>query len=233
MSRTRMAHRFAVVSLGLFVSQPAFAQQSVTLNVGHFAVAGADTRVDHDVILENLGLFAFTLEDFNNAVVGGSWNITLGDYFETSIGLGFYQQTVPSVYADFVDDDGSEIIQDFRLRIVPLSATVRVLPFGNDAAVQPYFGGGLGIYNWRYSEIGEFIDFVDFSVFRDRFVAEGTDAGGIILGGLRVPIGERYAIGGEVQYQRVTGTVGIDRGFLEDEIDLGGLTTQFTFQVRF
>ena len=140
---------------------------------------------------------------------------------------------MPSVYTDFVNVDGTEIFQDFHLRVVPLTLTLRVLPFGRHAAVQPYFGGGLGLFNWRYSEVGEFIDFTTFDVFRDRFVADGTDVGGIILGGVRAPIGSRFAIGGEVRYQQASGHVGIDQGFLNERIDLGGLVTQVTFQVGF
>ena len=232
-----LPRRFAVLMMlmaaSLLWSSPAQAQQSLSLNLGYFAVRGADTRIQDDVLIENLNLFAFDLRDFNNGTVGGEWLVGLGNNFETGVGLGFYQRTVPSIYADFVNDDGTEIFQDFRLRVVPLSVTIRVLPFGRNAAVQPYFGAGIGLFNWRYSEVGEFIDFSDFAVFRDRFVADGTDVGGIVLGGVRAPIGSRYAVGGEVRYQQASGRVGIDQGFLNERIDLGGLATQFTFQVGF
>ncbi len=223
---------------GVLAVQPAFAQQSVTLNAGQFVVKGFDSRIDRDVLLENLNVFAFRLDDFNGAAVGGSWDLALGDQFEVSLGLGYYQRTVPSVYNDYVDLNGSEIEQDFRLRIVPGTAAIRFLPFG-DTTVQPYFGVGVGIYTWRYAEYGKFIDFGDFDrfgtfdTFTDRFVAQGTDAGGILLGGVRFPFGDRYSFGLEVQYHEVGGVVGIDKGFLEDEIDLGGLTSQVTFQVGF
>ena len=84
-----------------------------------------------------------------------------------------------------------------------------------------------------YSEVGEFIDFTTFDIFRERFVASGRDVGGLILGGLRVPFGDRFAVGGEVRYQRASGTVGLDQGFLNERIDLGGIATQFTFQIGF
>ena len=222
-----------LLAAGVLLGSPVHAQQSLSLNLGYFAVRGEDTRIQDDVLIENLNLFAFDLRDFNNGTVGGEWLIGLGNNFETGVGLGFYQRTVPSVYADFVNVDGTEIFQDFRLRVVPLALTLRVLPFGRHAAVQPYFGGGVGMFNWRYSEVGEFIDFTDFGVFRDRFVADGTDVGGIILGGVRAPIGSRLAIGGEVRYQQASGCVGIDQGFLNERIDLGGLATQLTFQVGF
>ncbi len=228
----------AIAAAGVLVAGPALAQHAVTLTAGQFAVRGFDSRIDRDVLLENLNVFAFRLDDFNGGAVGGSWDLDLGNHFEVSLGLGYYQRTVPSVYNDYVDVDGTEITQDFRLRIVPGTATVRFLPFG-DTPVQPYFGGGLGLYAWRYAEFGNFIDFgaVDrfgsFDTFTDRFVAQGTDAGGIVLGGVRFPFGDRYAFGLEVQYHEVSGIVGVDNGFLEEEIDLGGLTSQVTFQVGF
>ena len=209
------------------------AQQSVVLSAGYFAARGEATRVVDDVLVENLSLFAFNIKDFNGGTVGGEWQIGIGDYFDAGFGVGFYQRTVPSVYLDFVDIDGTEIFQEFRLRIVPVTATLKVLPFGRQAAIQPYFGVGVGIFNWQYSEVGEFIDFNNFDIFREQFVADGTDVGGLLLGGVRVPFTDRYAAGVELRYQSATGRVGIDQGFLNERIDLGGLTTQFTFQVGF
>ena len=217
----------------VWASPSAHAQQSLALGVGHFALRGADTRVVDDVLLENLNLFAFDLRDFNNGAVSGEWLIGVGNYFDAGIGVGFYQRTVPSVYLDFVDSDGAEIFQEFKLRVVPLTATIRVLPFGRDKPVQPYFGAGLGAFNWRYSEVGEFIDFDTFDIFRDRFVANGTDVGGIILGGVRFPVGEQFTVGGEVMYQSATGRVGIDQGFLNERIDLGGLSSKFILTIGF
>ena len=233
MSPRRLAVIVTLLTVGVLLDSPVQAQQSLSLNLGHFAVRGEATRIQDDVLIENRNLFAFDIRDFNNGTVGGDWLVGLGNNFETGVGLGFYQRTVPSVYTDFVNVDGTEIFQDFHLRVVPLTLTLRVLPFGRHAAVQPYFGGGLGLFNWRYSEVGEFIDFTTFDVFRDRFVADGTDVGGIILGGVRAPIGSRFAIGGEVRYQQASGHVGIDQGFLNERIDLGGLVTQVTFQVGF
>ncbi len=224
---------YATVLLAcVVISRPVHAQQSLVLNVGHFAVRGIDTRVADDVLLENLNLFAFDISDFNNGTVGAEWLVGLGDHFDVGVGLGFYQRTVLSVYNDFVDFDGTEIEQDFRLRVVPVTATVRVLPFGR-TAVQPYFGVGLGLFNWRYSEVGEFVDFDTFDIFRDRYVAEGNDIGAIILGGVRFPVGDKFSVGGELKYQSSTGTVGIDQGFLNERIDLGGLSTQFTVGFTF
>ena len=57
---------------------------------------------------------------------------------------------MPSVYAASVNANGSEIEQELKLRIVPLTATVRFLPIGH-GSVEPYVGAGIGAFNWRYS----------------------------------------------------------------------------------
>ena len=232
--RPIMLGMLVILLVILVGAAPAHAQQqSVTFNLGYFAVRGEDARISDDVLVENLDLFAFRLGDFNNASAGAEWLTGLGEYLEAGVGLGFYRRTVASTYDDFVDVDGSEIEQDLKLRVIPFTTTIRFLPFGRSAALQPYVGGGLGIYAWRYSEVGDFIDFSDFAVFRDRFVAEGNDVGPVVLAGVRMPFGSRFAVGGELRYQTVQGTVGVENGFLEERIDLGGLTAQATLQVKF
>lgn len=222
----------AALAAVLLAPHAVLAQQSLALNIGHFGVRGADARIDDDVLLENLNLFSFELTELNSITFGGEWLIGLGDHLEAGVGLGFQRGTAPITYIDYINDDGTEILQDFHLQMVPLTGTLRLFPFG-DTAVRPYIGGGIGLFLWRYSEVGEFIDFYDYSVFRDRFVAGGADIGAVVLGGVRVPLGSSLAAGVEVQYQRATGRVGVDEGFLAERIDLGGLTTRFTFQIGF
>ncbi|MDA1093404.1 MAG: hypothetical protein O3A25_09095 [Acidobacteria bacterium] len=206
--------------------------QSVSLNLGYFSLQGQDTR-DFDVLLANKELFAFDLEQFNNASIGAEWQIGIGDFVEAGLGASFYQRTVFSVYNDFVNDDGTEIPQDFKLRVSPVTATARFYPFGLRSPVQPFAGVGVGFFNWRYSEVGEFIDFDTFEVFQDRFVATGNDVGPVYVGGIRVMPSDHFGVGLELRYQDVDGRVGIDQGFLEERIDLGGLTTSFTANFRF
>ena len=231
-ARSPLVLAAAVVAV-LLPSHAAHAQQALAFNVGHFGVRGADARIDDDVLLENRGQFAFDLADLNGVTLGGEWLIGLGDHLEAGVGVGFSQGAAPSTYADYVDDAGYEIVQEFRLRIVPIMATLRLFPFGSDTAVRPYVGGGVGLVNWRYSEVGDFIDFYDFSVFNDRFVATGNSIAAVVLGGIRVPVGSTFAAGLEVQYLRAAGRVGVDQGFLAERVDLGGLSTRFTFQVGF
>jgi len=215
----------------LMLPAPAHAQQAISLSLGGFAVTGEDARVDGDVLFENRDILAFDINDFNTGSVGLDWLVPVGDFLEVGAGVGFTSRTVPSVYDDFVNRDGSEIAQDLKLRIVPMSVTARLLPFGRSRAVQPYVGGGLGIFNYRYSEVGEFVDFTDRSVFNDRFVASGTALGPVALAGIRFPLGDTFSLGGEVRYQKAEADLSED--FLGSKLDLGGFHYLMTVHVKF
>ena len=229
-----------VLVTGLVAPPVASAQQSLNLYVGGFAPRSEDARIGDDVLVQNLvpnrdlDFLSFNINDFNGGTVGGEWLIALGDKFDAGLGLGFYQRTVPTVHAHFVNNDGSEIQANLKLRIVPFTATVRFLPFGHRAAIQPYIGAGAGAFRWLYIETGQFVDFTDpqRTIFRGNFVSSGSASGPVVLGGVRVPIGST-AIGGEIRYQSAHGNLPSDQGFAGSRIDLGGFAYLLTFNIRF
>jgi hypothetical protein len=225
---------FALV-LGLAASPTVSAQQSLNLSVGGFAPRGVDARDPNDVLVNNLdpnrGGLAFDIKDFNTVTFSGEYLVGLGDKFEGGLGVGYLNRSVPSVYADFVNSNGNEIEQDLKLRIIPFEATVRFLPLGHRDAVMPYIGAGVGIFNWRYTETGEFLA-TDNTIFNGTFVGKGTATGPVIVGGLRVPVGS-VDVGGEIRYQSAKGTLPTDQGFSGTTIDLGGLMYSFTVNFRF
>ena len=219
-------------------------RNAIGFNFGYFSLRGLDSRgctncepIDQDVLVADLSQgqysLAFDIKDFNGATFGGEWVTGIGDYLEAGFGVGFYQNTVHSVYAQKIRDDGSEIAQDLKLRIVPLTATVRFLPIGR-RGVTPYVGAGFGAFNWHYSEVGEFI-FQNDVTDNDRFVADGWAAGPVVLGGIRFPVGDVWTVGGEIRWQKAEGKGLIDQNefFLGDKIDLGGWNYNFTMHLRF
>ena len=229
---------------------PASAQvvHSVTLGVGAFlpksCESGAAARLDcrasrgsDDVLVEDLNSLRFDIKDFRGATVFGEWNITFNERVELSLGAGFYRKTVPSVYDCCIDErDNSEIEQDLRLRVIPVSAVVRFLPFGRAGETQWYIGGGVAALNWKYSETGEFVDFDNNGlIFEDRYVGSGTVMAPVALTGVRFPIGgDVYALNFEARYQFGKGnTGGLANGFLAEKINLGGLNVTAGFQIRF
>ena len=244
----RMSGRTVGLVIGaMLMAAPASAQVVQSLNVGGgwFFPRGEDSRAQGDVLVRNLtnggtieGLddsLLFFIDDFRSGQFTGEWNIAFGPRVEVAAGVSYYSDAVPSVYRDLVNEDRTEIAQTLRLRIVPVTAAVRFLPFGRPGNIQPYVGAGVGLFNYRYSESGEFVDPVDLSVFDQRYVATGNTPGALLLGGVRFPIGgDIYGLNVEYRYQFAVGDTGGEaNGFLADKIDLSGGNLTFSFMVRF
>jgi hypothetical protein len=225
------ARSAVVLGAMVLLAVPAAAQQSLNVSLGYFAPKGEDARVRGDVLRANREFLAFDLPDFGGATIGAEWLVPVGRFVEGGFGVSFSRRTVPSVYAGFIDSDGSEIEQDSRLRRVPVDVTARVLPFGRDAPVQPYIGIGATVLPWRYSEFGEFVDFdAGRRIFRGDFVASGTAAGAVVLGGIRFS-GESGSAGFEVRFHKADAA--LDSRFAGSRLDLGGWSYQFTAGLRF
>ena len=230
-----MVHRIvvgALLVLTMVAGLPAgvAAQQSISVQFGGFFPKGEGSRVQGDVLDINREYLLFDFGDFNGFQIGADWSAALGEFLEAGAGFGYYQSTVPTVYAEYINEDGSEIRQDLKLRIMPLTAVVKILPLGSKRAFQPYVGGGLGVYFWRYVETGEFLA-DDGSIFADTFEQSGTSVGPVVVFGARGRVSGSALIGVEGRYQWGSGNLNED--FLGDKIDLGGFTLLATFGYKF
>lgn len=234
-SRALRAAAVGVLTLGwMTVPSPAQADGLFSGTIGYFVPRGADGRATDDVLYQNLDFLAFDIGDFNGATVGGEFLLGVGDFVEVGVGASFYQRTVPSVYADFVDRDGTEIEQDLKLRVSPVSFTARVYPLSRRAPIQPYLGGGVAILAWRYSESGDFVDFNNRNeIFRATYEDTGNQTAPVVFGGLRVPVGDVFLVGGEFRWHGGKATLDASQDFAGRSLDLSGYTTQAVFQFRF
>ncbi len=220
--------------VGFLNTPTASAQQSINFYVGGFVPRSFDARRgDDDVLFENRRFLVFEMEDFRGATAGAEYLVQLGDFFDAGLGVGIYSRTSPAIFERLEHPNGDVIEQDLKLRVVPFTATIRFLPLGHHDAIVPYIGGGVGIYRWRYQEVGDFVDFDDI-IFPDSFVATGSAVGPVVLGGVRFPVGSRGSgFGGEIRYQGGKGDLPIDQGFAGRRIDLGGFNYLFTVNVGF
>ncbi len=233
----------------LLTAAPASAQvvHSLHFGVGGFFPTGFDGRSDEDVLLRNAAgepfvfdptlsdALLFEMKDFRSAYLFGEWNAAVTERVEVGASLGFSRKTVPTIYLDVVDDVTDEDLrQELRLRIIPITALVRFLPFGTPSTIQPYVGGGVSALPFSYSEEGEFVDSFSAEIFNARYRASGMAFGGVLFGGVRIPVnGDVFAVTLELRRQFGRGDLGTDledadeeNDFLADKIDLGG--TQFT-----
>jgi hypothetical protein len=235
------------VLLGFGAAPSASAQQLVNLQIGGFVPVGSQSasstaitgRTDGDVLAANIVPnslggpgYLFNVSDFHGVTFNGEWLFTLIPNVEAGLGIGYYSKSVPSVYAELVNSDGTEIQQDLRMRIAPFTATVRWLPLGGKSTVVPYIGGGLGVFMWKYEESGQFVDFSDNSIFSGTYTGSGATTGPVFLGGIRVPVGT-WGVGGELRYQHAVADLPADQGFAGPKIDLSGWSYLFSINFKF
>jgi hypothetical protein len=232
MRRLMTAGLVVLAVVGVVGARTASAQQQLVISLGGFSPRAEDARSTGDVLVGNRQFLDFNIGDLSGPVVGGEWLVNLGDNFEAGFGASFYQRSAPSEDRLSTFSTGAPILADLKLRIVPLTATVRFLPMGHHGPIQPYIGGGVSVMSWRYSETGDFVANDGVSIIHDSFTGSGTATGPVILGGVRVPVGS-WGIGGELRYQKGDGDLPTNQGFAGPKIDLGGLTYNFTINIRF
>jgi hypothetical protein len=243
-------HLFALAAVSLvagFLTTPsASAQQSVNFFLGGFVPTSADARGDvsggttNDVLVKDQNFLTFRTDRFKGATVGGEYLVALGDFFEAGAGIGYYQKTVAAFDTGHTNlATGGNISADLKLRIVPFTATFRFLPLGHHSGLEPYIGGGIGVFGYHYSESGQFVDYTppiprNPAIFNQTFSGSGTATGPVVVGGVRVPVGP-LAPGFEMRWQSAKGNLSTDptTGFNSPKIDLGGISYLFTFAIRF
>ena len=234
----RLTTSFALLlAFALFAPKSASAQQQVNFFLGGFTPRSLDSRPSDDVLVQDSVVLAtfdqshgINVSEFNGFTFGGEWLVPIGPMFEGSLGIGYYGKTVSTSYSDFTDQSGNEIAQDLHLRIVPFTATFRFLPLGR-RGIAPYIGGGVGVFGYRYTETGRFVDFTDNSIYNANFEGSGSATGPVILGGVRVPLGS-MSIGGEIRYQNAKGDLSA-QDFLGSKIDLTGFNYLVTVGFKF
>ncbi len=233
----RIAVLVLVVLALVATSVPAVAQQSLSFNIGYFALRAEGSRVAGDTVTANLYAdppfaLGYWVSDFNNITVGAEWLIPLGNFLEVGTGVNYFSATIPSYYSELTNDNGSDITQSLKLRTVPVTGTLRLIMTGRRAAVQPYVGAGVAVVPWEYSEAGDFVDpYLD--IFRWEYKDSGTAVGAVIFAGLRVALNRKVALGGEFRYLMVDAPLDQNVGFQGTRLDLGGMTYQGSVIFRF
>jgi hypothetical protein len=228
----------AVLAAALLAPATASAQQQINFFLGGFTPRGLDGRGSDDVLVQDSVILStldqaagINVSQFNGFTFGGEYVVGLGPIFEASAGIGYYAKTVTTSYSNFTDQNGAEIAQDLRLRIVPFTATIRWLPIGRRAGIVPYVGGGVGVFGYRYSETGRFVDATDNSIYSANYVGTGNATGPVVVGGVRFSIGPAV-VGGEIKYQNAKGDLST-QDFLAPKIDLTGFNYLVTLGFKF
>lgn len=183
-------------------------------------------------------LFAFvqdqlTVErqDFNAPAISLDIDLRVAPRVDVVAGFEFSGSSKRSEYRELVDNLRLPINQTTRLREMNLSGGVKfaLMPRGREisshawipSAVTPYVGAGGGALWYEFRQTGDFVDFVDLSVFPDTFRSRGWTPSAHVFGGVDLKAWRRIYFSGEARYVWSHATLGEDfSGF--DPIDLTG-----------
>ena len=80
-------------------------------------------------------ILAFEVTTSATVTFGGEYLYAINDFLEAGVGVGYYQKTVHSVYANFVEHERLRDPAGPQTADVPFTATVRFLPVGRTGPV--------------------------------------------------------------------------------------------------
>jgi hypothetical protein len=181
-------------------------------------------------------------KDFNTPMIGIDGAITVAPRLDVMVGAEFGQATKDSEYRDFVDNRLLPINQSTTLRQNNVSGSIRfnLLPRGQSVSrfawiprsVTPFVGAGGGAVWYRFEQIGDFVDFVDHSVFTDHFVSSGFTPSAHIFGGTDLHLYRILFLTVEGRYVWANAKLGND--FVDfDPIDLAGFRLSTGIHIMF
>jgi hypothetical protein len=190
-----------------------------------FARAGSDL---FDFVEDQLTI---ERKDWNGPAFGMDVGIVLTPRVDIVGGFDLGQAGVQSEYRRFEDTAGLPITQETRLKQRHIFGSVRfnVLPAGQPVSrfawvprtVTPYVGAGAGALWYEFEQFGDFVDFVDLSVFTDRFSSSGFTPSMHVFGGADVNVYRALFVTVEGKYVWADAT--LDSDFIDFEpIDLAG-----------
>lgn len=167
-------------------------------------------RAESDIFDFVTGQLTLDRSDFDAPTFGADVDVALNRRASLVFGFDFSSASQRSEYRDFVDNERLSINQTTRLREVNLSAGFKLAltPRGREigsrvwipAAVTPYVGAGAGALHYEFEQQGDFIDFVDFSVFPDTFRSSGWAPSVHVLAGVDVKAWKRLYVTAEARY---------------------------------
>jgi len=190
-----------------------------------FARSGSDW---YDFVTDQLTL---KNGDFNRPDVGLQGSFTLTPRLDLLIGWDYGQTTTSSEYRRLVDNNRLPIEQTTVLRDSSLSFGVKyaLTERGRQISrfawvprsIVPFVGGGAGATWFQVRQNGDFVDYVDYSVFSDVFEAKGWAPSAHVSGGVDVRLLRRLFLTLDGRYVWAKGNLG--RTWVDfDPIDLSG-----------
>jgi len=182
-------------------------------------------------------------KDFNAPAIGMDVEFWLTPRASIVGGFDWSQASKDSEYRDFVDNRRQPIQQTTRLREGSVTGGVRYALRDRGRAVStlawiptrivPYVGGGGGFLWYNLEQYGDFVDFVDFSVFGDLLPSDGIAPTAYVQAGADIQLVKRLYVTFDARYKWAKSKLDdvVWTGF--DPLDLGGVKLSTGLTVTF
>jgi hypothetical protein len=201
-----------------------------------FASAGSDL---FDFVQQHLTV---EKKDFNAPVWGMDVAFVVTPRIDVVVGFDGSRSGAESEYRDFVDNRSLPINQETSLKERNVFGSVRfnLVPRGQSVsrfawvprALTPYLGAGGGALWYKFEQNGDFVDFVNLSVFSDYFSSGGFTPSMHVFGGTDLHLYRALFLTFEGKYVWANAKLGSD--FIDfDPIDLGGFRISTGINVLF
>ena len=199
-----------------------------------FSARAGRERFDPETDLYDFLTETLTLEqrDFNAPGIGIDVGFALWSRLDARAGLDFTSTLTRSEYRDLFESGIIPIEQDTTLSQLELTGSIvlAILPRGRAIGqytwipnrVVPYIGAGVGLMRYEVEQLGDFVDFLDRSIFTARLESSAWTPSTHVLGGADIRLMRQLFLTGEARYVWADAKVTRDfTGF--DPIDLTGL----------
>jgi hypothetical protein len=201
-----------------------------------FAAAGSDL---FDFVTRQLTL---DKSDFDGPAFAADVAIAVSSRLQIEGGVEAARVQRPSEYREFVDNNLQPIEQTTELATTSLTGGVRyaLAPPGREVSrlvwvpskVVPFVGAGAGAVFYRFRQYGDFVDFVDRSIFYDAFRAAGWTPTAYAYGGVDLQLHRGLYATVQGRYTKAAGELGTD--FVNfDPIDLSGFRLSAGINILF
>lgn len=169
--------------------------------------------------------------DFNAPALAVDIGAAASGRVDVLFGFEYSRATINSEYRHLVDNNRLPIAQRTRLQQMNLSTSAKIalIPRGREVGrlawiprpVAPYVGAGAGFLRYDFDQSGDFVDFVDLSVFGATLRSSGWTPSTHVFAGADIKLRRRLFLTAEARYLWARAPLGQDfSGF--DRIDLSG-----------
>ncbi len=205
---------------------------------GAWLFARADSDL-YDFVQRHLTL---DKSDFNTPMFGVDGSVVITPRIDVAFGVELGRTTKGSEYRDYEDNLHLPINQETSLKQTNVSGSVRfnLVPRGRSISryawvphsVTPFVGAGGGMLWYKFEQSGDFVDFVDLSVFTDYFSSSGFTPSLHVFGGADLHLYRILFLTTEGRYVWANAKLGQD--FVDfDPIDLAGFRLSTGISVMF